>query len=364
VTLCRHCLIDYTSEQVFGVSGDANQLRELARSADAEFTPTLAGFRKLLEGQEAAVQVELWSAVQLPPKKSKPLFGLFGKASRDEADIAQLIATKWDPYCPQLHLIVDALAEKPFFITVAGEVGASKSTFLLGMVAEMLQKARLGPFEELLPTVRPSQLDEVRAQIKSVYTDGELLPATTADEVKDGFVIRIASEGEIDPLNLGFIDVPGEVIRDEAKAAKSARFIYRTEGIVLLLDPRAFPREGSFMVSSTEGVNVVSPDIINALSEGLTKVRGRSPAELGIPLVVPINALKLESAEIRRFLRDRDMDAIVRTAEVNFGSGNVYYTRLSAIGADKKGAPRQPQGCWKPVALILSHAGYLDEPHA
>lgn len=384
MTLCRHCLIDYPASQLLGISGDANQLREAARATGA-FVPSLDAYRELVaeQGEAATVRVEPWLSVKLPPSKSRPFTRFFKFGGIREADVADLIATKWDPYCPQLHLMVDELAEKPFFITVAGEVNASKSTFLLGMLAEMLQTARLGPLDELVPTVRPSQLDEVRQQIQSVYSRGDMLPTTTADEVKDGFVVRLAVEGEPDSWNLGFIDVPGEVIRDEAKSAKSAKFIYRSDAIILLLDPRAFPRKGSFMVSSTDGIVVVSPDIINSLAEGITKVRGKSPAGLDIPFVLavaksdlvtdwpeipetdgndPIADLRTESAVIRKFLMDREMSAIVRTAEVTFGKQNVYYTRLSALGGDvgSKNVVRQPIGCWKPLALVLAHAGFLD----
>lgn len=391
--LCRYCHVNYSLGQILGIAGPIGQLRSL--QPDGLVPGDLAELKEDLEN--AGIEITRWDSVELPRRKGALARFFSSKPERSEADVANLLAKKWDPYCPKLHFMLDALTDHPFFITVAGDHGASKSTFLLGMTNDLLQNSTLGPFDHLDPKLRPSQLDEVRQSIELVFAQKQDLAGTSPTEIQDSFVIRLSDRNESEPLDVGFVDVAGEVIRNIQETAKRAKFVYSSQAIILLLDPQSFPKADSYLEAVGPNVRVANPDIINHLSEGIEAVRGRRAKELGIPLIVAVaksdmvdwqdkalvadgstvearnpdfsdlsaadalHRLEDESGLVRAYLLDHHMMSIVRTAESQFGVENVAYTRFSSYG-DPNLVTRKPEGCWKPLALILKKSGYLREP--
>jgi hypothetical protein len=381
---CRHCHRSYQISDVMGVKGNIDVLVQ---------NPSLLDDPQDLESR--GVEIKPWVEVRLPSasKASSGLRFLRGRRKVSEEHVADLLAESYDPYCPKLHFLIDELADAPLFITVAGNVSASKSTYLIGLVAEMLQSATLGPLP-LFASIRPSQSAELRRRTKLIYQDNQDLPPTPEETTEKGFVVRLKWPDN-SKRNVAFVDVSGEVIRDEVKAAKGGRFLYSSDGIILLIDPGGFPDPKGWMKPIDPEVELATADIVNVLADGLEQVTQKPISQLEIPLIVVVaksdkvawpdvpapvsvlgdgtgsdkvagvlHELQRESDLVRSYLLDKGLEAIVTTAEARFGTSLVRYTKSSALGQGPKDhglkdTSRKPDGCWKPVALVLKGKGLL-----
>jgi hypothetical protein len=305
-----------------------------------------------------------------------------------QADEAERLAGRYLPYCPLGHLMLDALEGTPFVVTVAGNASSSKTTFLLAVALEMIHDNQLGPFSSVRTSLPPAQERRLDEKINNMFVKNIIPTPTPITSVDEGFLIRTSmSSGR--KFNLGFFDISGEVIVDEGLVAAHGRFLFSSAGIILLLDPQGFPSENNRYVSSTENIKLVNAGIVHALAEGIERVSGQKLKEQKLPLVVTIakadlvpllpptrledyedigegeifDRLDEESSIVRKYLMDRGMKGVVSAAEDKFGPENVSYAYLSALGQgpDAHDGPfkqqRQPNGCWKPIALILRMRG-------
>ncbi|WP_146251019.1 TRAFAC clade GTPase domain-containing protein [Nocardia tenerifensis] len=272
-------------------------------------------------------------------------------------------------------MVIDALADKPFVITIAGNVGAAKSTYLLAVAAEIYTAGRLG-ITSTVASLLPSQVDPLKQKLVSVYNDGQPLPPTPEGEIHEGYVARLQFENG-ERRSLALYDVPGEVIRSVQKVAQSGRFLYTSDAIILLLDPDGFPDPNAFLKPAVEGVEMAGPQMVHNLADGIEQATGQ---RVKVPFIVAISKsdkivdwpahaapigfpaevqkyLEDESDIVRNMLVAQGLEPVVTAALSRFGAERTRFARVSALGMDYEhlgyGGSMKPDGCWRPIALAL-----------
>ncbi|WP_227462801.1 MULTISPECIES: hypothetical protein [Nocardia] len=360
---CRHCLQEYPLTEIYGLQRFGMHAQMMRHSGqDLEGWPE--GARPWSEVRPAAVDT---SRRRVRFKRA------------DKYANATNLGGGFDPYCPYGHVVIDALADKPFVITVAGNVNAAKSTYLLGTAAEIFATGRLGPVG-ISASILPSQVDALRAKIDLVYGEGQPLPPTPEEEVHEGYVARLQLPDGT-RRSLAMFDVSGEVIRNVQKSAQSGRFLYESDAIILLLDPDGFPDRDAFMKPIVPGTDLAGPQQVSTLADGIEQVTER---KVNIPIIVTVSKadkfgswsvdvpqpktlqevdkyLREESKQVQEFLISEGLEPVVSTAIARFGEEKTGFARVSALGMDygkqEFGGTLRPDGCWRPVASAISLGG-------
>ncbi len=100
-------------------------------------------------------------------------------------------------------------------------------------------------------------------------------PRPREEKQDKGFVVRLQWPNKM-KRNLAFIDVSGEVISDIAQVAQFGRFLYSSDGVILLIDPGGFPDPNGWMKPLDETARLVTADLVDGLADGLEAVPRRN----------------------------------------------------------------------------------------
>jgi len=314
----------------------------------------------------------------------------------EEVTEVDFLASNYQPYCPAGHLLVtalfDMLKETHITIAVVGNVNSSKSCFINAVFAEI---ARMGVLAGagITATTFQSQDSEINRDIHQIYVDDRPLASTRATDEPSGRVLRIQWRNG-DRVNLVFYDVSGEVITEMRATATRARHVYTSSAVVMLLDPLGFPADAGYFKSVRDGVAPADPQLIAGLADGYKFVHHTEPSKRRIPFILTVakadlvgwrdddagwpppqlgpdvslddlrTYIKSVSVSVEQQLRGRRMGNLIETAQSLYGSHNVGFSRVTALGRDLTGSPDtpiEPRGTWQVILQILDSLGLLNE---
>lgn len=341
----------------------------------------------------------------------------FFRGRRSKKESHKLDVDRLQPYsfqCPEGHP-VDGNRGEHLPVAVVGGSGASKSHFLPAIVREVAEQ---GVLRKSGVTLAPGLYTDTKItdDAKVIFRAGKALEHTPTTGVLGpyGYRLRVAGEPRDpnpDEYSLQLFDVAGENLADIMSVARNARFVLRSEAIVVLIDPEKFlpsrfddaatatpQRRVDAAIDAAEGVRI--------MIDGLSEAWRTSAVNLKVPfcfVVAKADAVEwpagfdwaAQTTEVLRAGMDRDAlhacllrssDA-VRAALCQLGGDHVVdqveealdpaWVRFAAasatsampvVGASRNGgsawmAPPAPQGVGLVLLQILDMAGRLAVPH-
>lgn len=165
---------------------------------------------------------------------------------------------------------------KNYIFAVIGAKEAGKSHYLAVLIDQI--KKLGGSFNMLLETMNDDTINRYRKGFYDpVFKDGRIIQATVsalADrKVQRPLVYSLSMMGKNlfgkevirDAVVLVFFDTAGEDLNDEDVMSIVNKYIYRSQGIILLIDPLQLPTVRSRLAGSAPlpGVNTETEDIVN-----------------------------------------------------------------------------------------------------
>lgn len=287
------------------------------------------------------------------------------------------------PHCSRpLHLVLDA---RNLHVPVVGGPSAGKTSYLM---ATMVQLDRCTADGSLAMSFPDALNQRLFAAARESFQQGEVL-LKSADLSPHAFRVRLdVSAGKRSLLYV--YDAAGELYQGRETLRAHEYYAY-THGVLFLVDPFSLdavrgPNEQEFSrVESRVKASVEHPQFVYDRMIATLREHGRLNGRIGgIRLAVVLTksdalmAVGRETAlpparpaegptenRVRRWLRERGEDNLVRCFEHDFRE--VEYFHCSALGRlpDESSRPFQPDGVLAPLSWLLEPYGIrLDLPAA
>ncbi len=204
--------------------------------------------------------------------------------------------------CPKCHMELPHTTGKfrNLIFAVIGAKEAGKSHYLAVLI-ERIRK-QVGPaLDMLLEPLNDHTIDRYREEFhEPIYSRGTVIEATRsalADQRVQMPLIYSLTFSDTDlfqrrrikgAVTLVFFDTAGEDLNDSDVIATVNKYIYRSDGIILLLDPLQLPRVRDRLNGSPlPGRNTETADIITRTTNLILAGRGLSPGDMSpTPLAV------------------------------------------------------------------------------
>lgn len=205
--------------------------------------------------------------------------------------------------CPECHSDLPHTTGdyKNYIFAVIGAKEAGKSHYLAVLIDQI--KKRLGPsMNMLLEAMNDDTIQRYRSEFYDpVFKDGRIIQATVsalADrKVQRPLVYSLTLTGKSlfggerirDAVVLVFFDTAGEDLNDEDVMSTVNKYIYRSDGILLLIDPLQLPQVRARLTSGAAlpSVNTETADIMTRTTRLVQKGRNLKVTDrITIPLAI------------------------------------------------------------------------------
>ena len=195
---------------------------------------------------------------------------------------------------------------KNYIFAVIGAKEAGKSHYLAVLIDQL--KKRIGPsLNMLLEAMSDDTIRRYRSDFYDpVFKEGRTIQATVsalADrKVQRPLVYSLTLTGKSlfgkdmirDAVVLVFFDTAGEDLNDEDVVSTVCKYIYRSDGILLLIDPLQLPQVRDRLGSGTAlpGMNTETADIMTRTTRLVQKGRNlKATDRISIPLAVAFSKI-------------------------------------------------------------------------
>lgn len=284
--------------------------------------------------------------------------------------------------------------EEPRIFSVIGARNSGKSTWIAVLIDQLFKEVGPANGFVMMPLSDESQRRYRTEYYNPLFRRGELLDQTqpAAARKSEPLVYSLRS-GEPNsstseryeyrpPVTLAFFDIAGEDLNVENLISKHSRYVYRSHGSIMLIEPSAAYPEG---IDDAEAIDILSR-IIRLHEKGR---RIHSDAPIGIPLAVCLSKFDVFRDQVQQreiwdspdhsigfdqdsfsrtnrffenFLTQNGAAAFVALAKSRFSE--VGFFGLSALGnepIDGRVDRIDPVRVCDPILWLLNRSGFLPE---
>lgn len=246
---------------------------------------------------------DIWSDSRPIGKVLKPS-GEFSDRFKDSIRCGDCGHISHKRICPHCHMELPHTTGKykNHIYAVIGGANAGKSHYIAVLIDQI--KRRIGPNMGLLLSAEDDFTIDRYTKVfyKPIFENGGVIDktksATTDTDVQKPLVysIRITKDTLFEKnkvvkyLTLVFFDTAGEDLNSEDTMSTVNKYIYRSDGIILLIDPLQLPLVRKQLPTGTPMPKMISAnasDVLNRTTHLIQKGLGLKPAEkIKIPLAV------------------------------------------------------------------------------
>ena len=288
-------------------------------------------------------------------------------------------------------------SEQPLMIAVVGEKNSGKSHMIAVLIDELKRRCGNAFGFTLMPLSEATASRYNRDFYEPLFNNGEVLRKTDSAETdwtraeplvyRLQFMPRGGQRGAV--ATISFFDAPGEDLQADDVVSRLSKYVYHSDGLILLVDTESFPQEHARVQrkNTTQAADILER-IIRVYERGLQIPASKTlPTSLAITLS-KVDLLKsqfpastqlwenpnhggvfdyvdfsLTSAEIESKLRELGASDLCNLARQRFGEDDVGFFGMSAIGHKPVNGTSvndiDPLRVAEPILWLLSRQGMV-----